>query len=67
MLLVTSKIKAYAKEKHEMRLGKDYLDKLSSLVEKLIDESCDGAKSDKRGTVKERDLCAHGYVMTPGD
>lgn len=67
MLLVTSKAKAYAKEKHEMRLGTDYLVALNQTIKRLIDASCEGAKSSRRGTVKKRDLCAHGYVTPSGE
>ena len=56
MLVVVSKAKEYAKTKHDIRLGKDFLDKLSEGIEGLIDESVARAIADKRGTVKERDL-----------
>jgi histone H3/H4 len=57
MLIITSKAKAYAKDNHDgMRLGKDFLEKLSATVETMIDVAAAKAKQDKRGTVKERDL-----------
>ena len=56
MLIITSKAKAYAKDKHDIRLGADFLAKLNGAIEALIDDSAKRAAQDKRGTVKERDL-----------
>lgn len=56
MLVIASKVKEYVKDTHDLRTGKDYLTKLSEAVQRLIDESVDNARKDKRGTLKERDL-----------
>ena len=56
MLIVVSKAKAYAKDKHDMRLGSDFLEKLSATVARLIDEAVAEAKNSEMGTVKARHL-----------
>jgi hypothetical protein len=56
MIIVISKAKEYAKERHDMRLGKDFLEKLDGVVCALIDDAARTAKEDKVGTVKGRHL-----------
>lgn len=57
MLIVASKAKAYAKDKHDgMKLGTDFLEGLSEAVEALIDCAVEKAKRDKIGTVKKRHM-----------
>lgn len=55
-MIVTSKAKAYAKDKHDIRLGTDFLEELNGAVRVLIDVAGAEARQDKRGTVKKRDL-----------
>jgi len=56
MLLVVSKIKQYAKDKHDMRLSTEFLNKLDETVKTMVDAASDKAKDNKIGTVKERHL-----------
>jgi hypothetical protein len=55
MLVVVSKAKAYAREKHNMRLSEEYLQALNEEVRGLIDRSVQNVESG-RVTVKTRDL-----------
>ena len=56
MIIVVAKAKQYAKDRHDIRLGKDFLEKLDMAVCTLIDAAVDKAKKDDIGTVKERHL-----------
>lgn len=56
MLVVASKIKAYTKEKHEMSIGKEAMERLSQIVASAVDEAAQAAKIDKRVTIKMRDI-----------
>jgi hypothetical protein len=60
MIIVVSKAKQYAKDKHNIRLGTDFLKKLDEAVCTLIDAAVDAAKKDKINTVRERHLRFRG-------
>ena len=55
MIVVVSKAKAYARQKHNMRLSDEYLHALNDEVRSLIDRSVQNVESG-RVTVKARDL-----------
>ncbi len=56
ILVVSSKIKKFIREKSEFNTSAEFLQALSQRVEKLALEAIERAKADKRKTVKERDL-----------
>lgn len=56
ILVVSSKIKKFIREKSEFNTSAEFLQALSQRVEKLCMESIERARADKRKTVKERDL-----------
>ncbi|MCG3110785.1 MAG: hypothetical protein MCM46_03065 [Candidatus Manganitrophus sp. SB1] len=56
ILVVSSKIKKYIREKSEFNTSAEFLQALSQRVEKLAMEAIERARADKRKTVKERDL-----------
>ncbi|MFC1633100.1 hypothetical protein ACFL1U_03125 [Patescibacteria group bacterium] len=53
MLLVASKVKAYAKSKG-VRTSGDFLTKMNEVVHQSIDRSVARAQGEKVGTLKER-------------
>ena len=55
MLVVSSKVKAYAKAKG-LSIGKEALERLSAEVEKLVDAAGGKATGDRRKTIKSRDF-----------
>ena len=55
MIIVVSKAKVYARDKHKMRLSEDYLQALNQEVRNLLDRSVQSVESG-RVTVKARDL-----------
>lgn len=55
MLVVTSKVKAHAKEQG-LSIGSDALAKLSEVVASVVTKAGEKAKADKRKTIKDRDL-----------
>lgn len=56
ILVVSSKIKKFVREKSEFNTSAEFLQGLSQRVEKLCMEAIERARADKRKTVKERDL-----------
>ena len=55
-LIVTSKVKAYLKSKHNIRASSEFLGELDGLVERVCDNAAAAATKDKRSTVKGRDV-----------
>jgi hypothetical protein len=53
MLVVRSKVKAYAAKK-KMRLGGDAVSALSMEVERLVDRAAERATAAKAGTIKAK-------------
>jgi histone H3/H4 len=58
ILVVTSKVKKYIKEKGEMNCSATVIEKLSKMVQDECDRAVENAKKDKRKTVMDRDFCA---------
>ena len=56
VLVVTSKVKKYIKEKGEMNTSAETVDILSKAVEQLCAKGIDAAKADGRKTVMARDI-----------
>ncbi|MFY9270363.1 MAG: hypothetical protein WAO55_11525 [Candidatus Manganitrophaceae bacterium] len=56
ILVVSSKIKKFVREKSEFNTSAEFLEALSKRVESLCLEAIEQARNDKRKTVKERDL-----------
>lgn len=56
VLVVTSKVKKFIKEKGEMNTSSETIDMLSKAVEALCQKGIDSAKSDGRKTVMARDI-----------
>ncbi len=56
ILVVTSKIKKFMKERAEFNTSAEFLEALSQKVEKICLDAVEQAKGDKRKTVKSRDL-----------
>lgn len=56
ILVVSSKVKKFVREKSEFNTSGEFLAALSKQVEKLCLEAIERARADKRKTVKERDL-----------
>ncbi len=56
VLVVTSKVKKFIKEKGEMNTSAETVDVLSKAVEMLCQKGIDSAKSDGRKTVMARDI-----------
>ncbi|HLG22913.1 MAG TPA: hypothetical protein VI382_08850 [Candidatus Manganitrophaceae bacterium] len=56
ILVVSSKIKKFVREKSEFNTSSEFLAALSQRVEKICLEAIERARMDKRKTVKERDL-----------
>ena len=56
VLVVTSKVKKYIKEKGEMNTSAETVDILSKAVERLCAKGIDSAKADGRKTVMARDI-----------
>ncbi|MBN2444932.1 MAG: hypothetical protein JXJ04_26495 [Spirochaetales bacterium] len=55
-LVVTSKVKAYIKDKGGMNTSATAIDALSAKVCEICDNAIENAKNDKRKTVKDRDI-----------
>jgi len=55
LLVVRSKVKAFAKKK-KMRLSESAVSALSKEVEYLIEKAAKRAKLSKRGTIQDRDI-----------
>ena len=56
IMVVSSKIKKFVREKSEFNTSSEFLAALSKQVEKVCLEAIERARADKRKTVKERDL-----------
>lgn len=56
VLVVTSKVKKYIKEKGQMNTSAETIDILSKAVEKLCAKGIESAKADGRKTVMARDI-----------
>ena len=56
ILVVTSKVKKYIKEKGQMNTSAETIDVLSKAVEKLCAKGMESAKADGRKTVMARDI-----------
>ena len=56
VLVVTSKVKKFIKEKGEMNTSAETIDMLSKAVERLCEKGMEAAKADGRKTVMARDI-----------
>ena len=56
VLIVTSKLKKYIKDKAGMNTAGDVAEALSNKVRQIVDEAIQNAQADKRKTVKDRDI-----------
>lgn len=56
VLVVTSKVKKFIKEKGEMNTSAETIDMLSKAVERLCAKGIESAKADGRKTVMARDI-----------
>jgi histone H3/H4 len=56
VLVVSSKVKKYIKDKADMNTSASTIDALSAVVARLCDEAIERAKADGRKTVKDRDV-----------
>lgn len=56
VLVVTSKVKKYIKEKSEMNTSAETIDVLSKAIERLCQKGIESAKADGRKTVMARDI-----------
>ncbi len=56
ILVVTSKVKKFIKEKGQMNTSAETIDILSKAIEKLCEKGIESAKADGRKTVMARDI-----------
>jgi len=56
ILVVASKVKAYIKSKGGLNTSATAIDALSNKMKEVCDSAIENAKSDKRKTVKDRDV-----------
>ncbi|OFZ28535.1 MAG: hypothetical protein A2622_05420 [Bdellovibrionales bacterium RIFCSPHIGHO2_01_FULL_40_29] len=56
VLVVTSKVKKFIKEKSEMNTSAETVDVLSKAIERLCQKGIESAKADGRKTVMARDI-----------
>lgn len=56
VLVVTSKVKKFIKEKGEMNTSAETVDVLSKAIERLCQKGIESAKADGRKTVMARDI-----------
>ncbi len=56
VLVVTSKVKKYIKEKSQMNTSSETIEVLSKAIEALCNRGIDSAKADGRKTVMARDI-----------
>ncbi len=56
ILVVTSKVKKFIKEKGEMNTSAETIDVLSKAIERLCTKGIESAKADGRKTVMARDI-----------
>ena len=64
VLVVTSKVKKYIKEKAQFNTSADTIEALSKAVQKLCDAAVERARSEGRKTVKDRDVVWTGTDAT---
>ena len=55
-LVITSKVKAYIKNKGGLNTSAVAIDTLSNKVRAICDRAIENAKKDKRKTLKDRDI-----------
>lgn len=55
-LVVASKVKAYIKEKGDLKCSAAVFDGLSDKIRDMCDAAIESAKADKRKTVQEKDF-----------
>jgi histone H3/H4 len=55
-LVVASKVKAYIKDKGDLKCSAAVFDALSDKIRAMCDVAIQSAKADKRKTVQEKDL-----------
>lgn len=67
VLVVTSKVKKYIKEKAGMNCAGSVPSELSDIVRKACDEAIEAAQKDRRKTVKDRDIPRSSPAMDAGD
>jgi histone H3/H4 len=60
ILVVTSKVKAFIKEKGECNTSGETIEALSQIVEKVLAKAIESAKSQGRKTVMARDVSLPG-------
>ncbi len=56
VLVVTSKVKKYIKEKAEMNTSSSTVEALTKIVERALDQAIEHAKGEGRKTVMDRDF-----------
>jgi len=56
MLIVTSKVKKFIKDKAKMNTSTTAIQALSTVVEKVCEQAVEHARDDKRKTVMDRDI-----------
>ncbi len=56
VLVVSSKVRKYVKEKSQFNTSAEFIEALSKQVESICLNAIERAKANKRKTVKERDL-----------
>ena len=56
ILVVTSKIKKYVRDKSEMNTSANVVEVLSEKIRKMCDHAIEAARKDGRKTVKDRDF-----------
>lgn len=56
ILVVTSKVKKFIKEKSSFNTSSETVQVLSQAIEKLCERGCESAKADGRKTVMARDI-----------
>ncbi len=56
VLVVASKVKAYIKEKGDMKTSSSVLSALSDRIRGMCEEAIENARSDGRKTVLDRDI-----------
>jgi histone H3/H4 len=56
VLAVTSKLKNYVKEKHQLNTAGNVPEKVSELIRKVVDAAAERAKADGRKTLMDRDF-----------
>jgi histone H3/H4 len=56
LLVVSSKVKEYVRNKSGMNTSSTFLDAVSRQIEQACDKAIEAARQDGRKTVKDRDL-----------